>query len=85
MGMTKAFPRELDIGFMKLTRTEMKICQYLQSGYSSKEIADDLNISFETIQTHRKNIRKKLGLHGRKVSLYSFLTTRRSLGGVGKP
>ena len=85
LGLTKAFPRELDIGFVRLTRTEMKICQYLQAGHASKEIADNMNISFETIQTHRKNIRKKLGLQGRKISLYTFLTTRRSLGGVNPP
>ena len=80
LGLTKAFPRELDIGFIRLTRSEMKICHYLQAGYSSKDIADTLNISIETIQTHRKNIRKKLGLHGRKTSLYSFLSTRRKIG-----
>jgi hypothetical protein len=80
LGLTKTFPRELDIGFIRLTRSEMKICHYLQAGYSSKEIADILNISIETIQTHRKNIRKKLGLHGRKISLYSFLSTRRKIG-----
>jgi len=82
LGLTKAFPRELDIGFIRLTRTEMKICQYLQAGYASKEIADTLNISFETIQTHRKNIRRKLGLHGKKMSLYTFLSTRRKLGNI---
>lgn len=85
LGLTKAFPRNLDIGFVRLTRTEMKICQYLQAGYASKEIADAMHISLETIQTHRRNIRKKLGLHGRKISLYTFLTTRRSLGGVETP
>ena len=84
LGLTSIFPKELDIPFMRLTRSEMVICNYIQSGYSSKEVADTLNISFETIQTHRKNIRKKLGLHGRKVSLYSFLSTRRKLGGALK-
>jgi PAS domain S-box-containing protein len=85
LGLTKTFPRELDIGFVRLTRSEMKICQYLQAGYSSKEIAEALNIAFETIQTHRKNIRRKLGLHGKKISLYSFLSTRRKLGDIAKP
>lgn len=84
LGLTSAFPKEIDIGFIKLTRSEMRICQHIQSGYSSKEVADTLNISFETIQTHRKNIRKKLGLHGKKTSLYTFLTTRRKLGHMDK-
>jgi len=84
LGLTKGFPRELDIPFLRLTRSEMKICQYIQSGYASKEIADALNISFETVQTHRKNIRKKLGLRSRKISLYTFLSTRRNLGDFSK-
>jgi PAS domain S-box-containing protein len=82
LGITKAFPKELDIPFLRLTRTEMKVCQYIQAGYSGKEVADALNISFETIQTHRKNIRKKLGLRDKKISLYTFLSTRRSLGEI---
>ena len=84
LSLTKGFPRELDIPFLRLTRMEMKVCQYIQSGYASKEIADALNISFETIQTHRKNIRKKLGLRSRKISLHTFLSTRRNLGGFSK-
>jgi DNA-binding NarL/FixJ family response regulator len=85
LGITKAFPKELDIPFLRLTRTEMKVCQFIQAGYSGKEVADALNISFETIQTHRKNIRKKLGLRDKKISLYTFLSTRRSLGEIIRP
>lgn len=76
IGLTKGFGTELDARFLMLTRTEMKICKLIQSGLSSKEIALKLNISFETIQTHRKNIRKKLGLQGRKVNLYSLLSAK---------
>ena len=74
--LTKGFGTELDARFLSLTRTEMNICRLIQSGYSSKEIAENLNLSFETIHTHRKNIRKKLGLRGRKVNLYSMLSSR---------
>ena len=84
LNLTKGFPRELDIPFLRLTRMEMKICQYVQARYSSKEIADAFNVSFETVQTHRKNIRKKLGLRSRKISLYTFLSTRRNLGDISK-
>jgi DNA-binding CsgD family transcriptional regulator len=35
-----------------------------------------LNLSFETVQTHRKNIRKKLELKGSKVNLHTFLANR---------
>ncbi len=76
LGMTKGFSRELDGRFLRLTRSEMRICQHIQSGHSTKEIAEAVHTSFETIQTHRKNIRKKLGLRGRSINLYSYLTTR---------
>jgi DNA-binding NarL/FixJ family response regulator len=38
-----------------------------------------MNLAFETVQTHRKNIRRKLGLRGKNVNLHSFLIGRRSL------
>ena len=59
-----------------LTPTEMEVCRYLELGRGSKEIADLLNCSMETVQTHRKNIRAKLGIKGEKVNLSAFLRTR---------
>lgn len=32
-----------------------------------------MHFSLGTIQTHRKNIRKKLGLQGKDINLYTFL------------
>lgn len=66
---------DLSALFFKLTPTERKICQFIQSGCSTKEIADSMCLSMDTIQTHRKNIRKKLGLRGKNVNLFSFLNT----------
>lgn len=60
---------------LKLTHMETKVAQFIQSGHSSKDIAHTLNLSVETVQTHRKNIRRKLGLHGKSVSLYAHLKT----------
>ena len=56
----------------KLTLSELKVCQLIQEGRSSKEVAAILNISPETVQTHRKNIRRKLGVkgHGEQLSVY---------------
>lgn len=58
---------------LKLTHMETKVAQFIQSGYSSKDIAHSLNLSVETVQTHRKNIRNKLGLQGKRTSLYTHL------------
>ena len=76
INLTKGFSRELEGRFLKLTRSEIRVCQFIQEGHSSKEIADLMNISFETVQVHRRNIRKKLGLRGRKVNLYNLLSSR---------
>jgi PAS domain S-box-containing protein len=76
INLTKGFSRELDGRFLRLSRSEIRVCQLIQNGLSGKEIAESMNVSFETIQTHRRNIRKKLGLRGRKVNLYATLSTK---------
>jgi len=58
---------------LKLTPTEMTVCQHIQAGSSTKEIAEALNLSEDTVQTHRKNIRKKLNIRNKRVNLQSFL------------
>ncbi len=76
VNLTRGFAKELDGRFLRLTRTEMKICKFIQTGLSSKEIAQSMNISFETVQAHRRNIRKKLGLRGRRVNLHALLASK---------
>ncbi|MBI9081598.1 MAG: PAS domain S-box protein [Pseudodesulfovibrio sp.] len=70
---------EFDSELLRLSPREMEVCQLIQLGRSGKEIAQLLNISFETMQTHRKNIRKKLGLRGRKAALFTYLRQKPSL------
>jgi DNA-binding NarL/FixJ family response regulator len=45
-----------------LTSTEMEIVRLISGGMTTKEIANLKNISFHTVNTHRKNIFKKLGV-----------------------
>jgi DNA-binding NarL/FixJ family response regulator len=47
----------------KLTRREKEILGCVALGLISKEIADRLNISVKTVETHRANIIAKLNLH----------------------
>ena len=56
-----------------LTLTELKVCNFIRTGKTTKEIAQALKISVETVQTHRKNIRKKLGVSGHKNQLFTHL------------
>jgi PAS domain S-box-containing protein len=59
--------------FALLTPREMDICRLIQQSWQGRAIAEQLGISFETLQTHRKNIRRKLGLKGGPISLSAFL------------
>lgn len=44
------------------TRREIEIITWLSGGLTSKEIGKKLNVSHRTIENHRNNIMKKLGL-----------------------
>lgn len=72
-GLTKSSNSISNSDMIKLTKSEIQVCQMIQSGSSSKDIAETMNISFETVQTHRKNIRKKLGLSGKDINLFAYL------------
>ncbi|MEM0978175.1 MAG: response regulator transcription factor [Pseudomonadota bacterium] len=45
-----------------LTSREQTILLELASGKSNKQVAYDLDISVRTVETHRKNIKRKLGI-----------------------
>ncbi|WP_168205889.1 PAS domain S-box protein [Geobacter sp. FeAm09] len=78
VSLTKGSEEELDSGLLRLSKTEMKICKFIQAGFGSKEICTMMNLAFDTIQTHRKNIRRKLGLAGSgDISLYGYLMNRK--------
>ncbi len=46
----------------ELSQREIDVLRLVAMGYINKEIADKLNISINTILTHRKNISAKLGI-----------------------
>jgi len=45
-----------------ITPKEKEILQLIAEGFSSKQIAERLSISFYTVQTHRKNMLAKMGV-----------------------
>ena len=49
-------------GNEKLTTREQVILSYIAQGNSSKEIARILNISYRTVEAHRRNIKAKLNI-----------------------
>ena len=46
-----------------LSQREREVLKLIAEGYKNKEIATDLCISLKTVEKHRANLMKKLGLH----------------------
>ena len=67
------FTRKMSLKYLNLTPTEIRIANLIKYGSSSKEIAELMNVSPRTIETHRKNIRRKIGLEGKRANLRSYL------------
>jgi PAS domain S-box-containing protein len=67
------FTQEVSLKYFKLTSTEIQVATQIRQGYTTKEIAAFMNISPRTVETHRKNIRRKIGLEGKKANLRSHL------------
>ena len=67
------FLHQLSSKYSDLTPSEIQIAGLVKDGKTSKEIADLLNSSTGTIDFHRNNLRKKLGLLNTKTNLRSFL------------
>jgi len=67
------FMRKVSLKHFNLTSTEIQIAKQIRYGETTKKIAQFMNISPRTVETHRKNIRRKFGLEGKKANLRSYL------------
>jgi PAS domain S-box-containing protein len=57
--------RRLSEDTARLTAREKEVCRMLKGGLTSKEVSKILECSHQTVEKHRKNIRKKLGIVGK--------------------
>jgi PAS domain S-box-containing protein len=67
------FMRDFRSSHKNLTPQEIQIVDLILKGKNTKEIADMLNASANTIATHRNNIRKKMNLRNSKINLRSHI------------
>jgi len=51
-----------DVIYTKLTRREREVLQLIADGANTKQIAVELSISTKTVESHRVNLMKKLGV-----------------------
>ena len=68
------FVNRLSSGFINLTPQEIKLANLIQEGKTTKDIAFFLNLSIRTVDTHRENIRRKLGINNKKTNLRTHLS-----------
>ena len=62
-----------------LTEREMEVLQLLSKGHSTKVIADKLNIAFNTVRSHLKNMYAKLHVNCGKEAIAKVLAEHISL------
>lgn len=62
-----------------LTPTERNILRLIAAGKSSKEIGEELNIHYRTVENHRTNICRKLGIEGANALLRFALQNKSGL------
>lgn len=71
--ITSPFAKRLSVKYHGLTPVEIQAAGLIKEGKTSKEIADSLGVSANTVSSHRFHIRKKLGVSNKKVNLRSYL------------
>jgi len=67
------FTRALSTTYLGLTPTEIQVASLIKEGRTTKEIAEVMSLSPRTIDTHRDNMRRKIGIKNKKANLRSHL------------
>lgn len=74
--LTSSFGMKITDVHLRLSPREIEICNMIRSGFTSKEIAKALDITYKTAEKHRNNIRKKLGIVKKDINLVTFLQSQ---------
>ena len=71
--ITSQFSARLSSDSYGLTPREVEVANLVRSGKTTSDIASMLHVSENAVIFHRQNIRKKLGIHRKKINLVSYL------------
>lgn len=78
-GLDETFGRDIDQfknNMSKLTPRELDILEMIRKGRSSKQIAEALDLSSQTVHKHRQSIRRKLQIDHREINLATYLRSQ---------
>ena len=73
--ITSQFALKLTSKILNLSPSEVKVATLIKHGARSKEIANIMNLSINTVDSYRYRIRCKLGIKNKAVNLTSHLAT----------
>jgi DNA-binding NarL/FixJ family response regulator len=65
----------------QLTLREQEVLRHIANGESNKQIARQLDLSVRTVETHRLNIKRKLGIEG-QAELIKFAVQHAPIGNI---
>jgi PAS domain S-box-containing protein len=71
--ITSSLGERLGQGARALSTRELEIAAHVAEGTKNKDIAEILNISVHSVESHRFSIRKKLGILGKRANLRTCL------------
>lgn len=71
--MNRVVIRRLTARYPALSSAELRVCLLLRMGFGNQQIAELLNLSQRTVDTHRTHIRKRMGLQ-RSENLVAVLS-----------
>ncbi|RLB16038.1 MAG: hypothetical protein DRG35_03380 [Deltaproteobacteria bacterium] len=59
-----------------LSASEVRVAALIKNGLNTRQVAQQLNVSEETVKTHRRDIRKKLNIQNSNISLATYLRSK---------
>lgn len=71
--VTSNFSKQLALMNLGLSPKEIQVADLIRIGLSNKESAIQMNVTKSTIEFHRDNLRKKLGLKHEKKNLRAYI------------